>query len=98
MNVFFTGEGKAKWLKGICLQQVQAGTWHLKKTPASPKNTVIVELYDRLVHHRHDCTCKERTCLVAFFWDITELGSYVSGVHSKGMKEELQALTFGFVC
>lgn len=24
--MFFTGEGEAKWLKDICLEQVQAGT------------------------------------------------------------------------
>lgn len=34
--LFFTGEGKAKWLKDTCLEQVQAGTWHIRQTPASP--------------------------------------------------------------
>lgn len=57
-----------------------------------------VELDECLVQNRHDLTCKECTCLVAFLWDIEELSKDVSVVHSKGVKEELHAFIFGDVC
>lgn len=55
----------------------------------------MAELDDHLVHDRHDCTCKERICLVAFFWDITEPGM---DVYSKAVKGELPALIFLAFC
>lgn len=75
-----------KWLKGICLQQVPAGTWPLEKTPEIQLN--LTTLWYTIVH------VKSVRALVQSSGTLQNS----TGMHVyEGMKEELQVTFLAFI-